>query len=542
MALQWTHHPILEVPSKEEQIAMGPERLLEYYERREAAIEREKQDPFNFGTELPHWSLADEQLKSHGELLILGSNRSGKTEYAAKRVVQSLCANPGSVIWCFTANSQNSIAHQQAAIHRYLPNEYKNLGRSRTHYVSYSVKNGYTASSFVLPNRSMCVFRNWSQNIETIEGGEIGSPEEVSDGTHNIGAWFDEEVSLSWWTTCRYRCLTRSDADGTPARMIATFTPVSGWSPMVASFLSGARTLEDSEAELLEGERVPILQQPVRANARVTYFHISQNPYGGWNAMKGQLKGAKRDEILCRAYGVPTKPSNTVFQNLDDRVIMKHSDLPVLKNPKDHPCNWILSIDPAGNKSWFMILVAVAANGVHYVVDEWPDPSFGVWADLERGERGRPGEAAAPNGYGIQDYAKVIRDMIGERDCEIIIDPRLGAATYQKSEGTSNIISDLHDEGIHAYPAEGLPIEDGLMAINNLLSYDKSKPIGFDNHSKLIFSDKCQNTIFCCTNYKVEDGPKGVCKDPVDCLRMVAIGNYQYLEDHELMASKPGGY
>ena len=81
-----------------------------------------------FGAELPHWKLADQQLKDHGELLILGGNRSGKTEYAAKRVVQALCANPNSIIWCFTATSQNSIAHQQAAVYRYLPNEYKTLG------------------------------------------------------------------------------------------------------------------------------------------------------------------------------------------------------------------------------------------------------------------------------------------------------------------------------------------------------------------------------------------------------------------------------
>ena len=45
-------------------------------------------------------------------------------------------------------------------------------------------------------------------------------------------------------------------------------------------------------------------------------------------------KGAKRDEILCRAYGVPTKPSNTVFQNLDDRVVMKHQEIPVIKDHK----------------------------------------------------------------------------------------------------------------------------------------------------------------------------------------------------------------
>jgi hypothetical protein len=132
--------------------------------------------------------------------------------------------------------------------------------------------------------------------------------------------------------------------------------------------------------------------------------------------------------------------------------------------------------------------------------------------------------------------------MIGDRDCDIIIDPRLGAATYQKSEGTSNIISDLHDEEIHCYPADGLPIDEGLQAINNLLSYDKTKPIGFENHSRLIFSDKCGNTIFCCMNYKVEDGPKGVCKDPVDCLRMAAVGNYQYYDDSEMSSTGSGGY
>ena len=130
----------------------------------------------------------------------------------------------------------------------------------------------------------------------------------------------------------------------------------------------------------------------------------------------------------------------------------------------------------------------------------------------------------------------------GRDDVEIIIDPRMGAASYQKSEGTSNIIADLQDEGINVYPAEGLPIDDGLQAINSLLSYDKTRPIGFDNHSKLIFSDRCGNTLFCCMNYKVEDGLKGVCKDPVDCLRYVAIGNYQFYEDSELSVSGTGGY
>ena len=32
-------------------------------------------------------------------------------------------------------------------------------------------------------------------------------------------------------------------------------------------------------------------------------------------------------------------------------------------------------------------------------------------------------------------------------------------------------------------------------------------------------------------NYKVEDGPKGGMQGSVDCIRMVATGNYEYFED-----------
>ena len=542
MALAWTPHALLEVPSATEQINMGPERLLEYWERREAAIDRERSDPFRYGAELPHWKLADEQLKDHSELLVCGGNRSAKSTWAAKRVVQTLVANPGTNIWCFTTSSQNSIALQQAAVYNFLPPEFKKLGHSRVHSVRYSIKNGFTNSAFVLPNRSTCTFRNFQQDVSTVEGGECGLIQEPVDGTQNLGVWLDEEYSLSWLSTLRYRCLTRADSRGIPARIVSTFTTISGWTPVVAQYLQGAQTLMETEAELLGGEKVPILQQSIR-NARIVYFHTKDNPFNSWAATKAQLAGAKRDEIKTRAYGIPTKPSNTVFPNLDDKVIMKHSEVPVIKDPGNNPAKYILSIDPAGAKPWFILLVAVTSNGIHYVIDEWPNTSFGQWADLEKGNQGRPGEAAQPNGFGISDYVEVINEMIdGKDDVEIIIDPRLGAASYQKSEGTSNIISDLIDEGIHAVPADGLPIDDGLQAINSLLSYDRTQPIGFDNHSKLIFSDRCGNTIFCCSNYQVEHGLKGVCKDPVDCLRMVAIGNFRYYEDNEFTISETGGY
>jgi len=559
MALNWTYHPILKVPSKEDQLKMGAEKLLDYYTKREDAIDREKTDPYNFGTELSHWSLADRELRNHGELLTLGGNRSGKSFWASKRVVQSAVMNPKSVIWCFTATTQNSIAHQQALIFHNLPNEFKNLGRSRTYYISYSTKNGFTNSSLILPNLSRIEFRNWSQNIETIEGGEIGCPMPPVEGSYNIGAWFDEEVPLNWISTTRYRCLTRSHADGdsgkvNPARIIATFTTISGWTQCVNAYLSGAKTIEETDAELLPGEKVPLIQHPLRQSASVVYFHTKNNPYGGWEAMKSQLGGCKRDEILCRAYGVPTKPSDTTFRNLDERVIMPHDEIPIIKDPENNPAQYILSIDPAGSKSWFMLLVGVTANGVHYVIKEWPDPTIGEWADLDKGSEkgGVPGEAQKANGFGIKEYAWEIRQMVKdieqgevigtEGNLEIIIDPRMGSASYLKAEGTSNIISDLQEEGINVYPAEAMHIDDGLQAINTLLAYDLDKPIDANNHSKLIFSDACQNTIFCCMNYRVEHGLKAPCKDPPDALRYIAIGNYEYHEDANYRVTGTGGY
>ena len=175
---------------------MSPESILAYWEKREEAIKLEKDDPYRHGFELDTWKRADDQLKTHSEILVMGGNRAGKSEWAAKRVVQSLVENPGTIIWCLTETSANSIQFQQKLIFKYLPKEFKSLGRGKVGYVMYSLRNGFTASKFTLPNRSECIFRNWSQDISTIEGGEIGCPSPPVAGTHNIGFWADELVPM----------------------------------------------------------------------------------------------------------------------------------------------------------------------------------------------------------------------------------------------------------------------------------------------------------------------------------------------------------
>jgi hypothetical protein len=101
MAIKWTKHPVLDdlIPTKEEMAKMSPEVILELWQKREEAIEREQTDPYRYGYEISElWSLVDEQLKTHGECLIAGGNRASKSSYCAKRVVQSLVENPGFAV------------------------------------------------------------------------------------------------------------------------------------------------------------------------------------------------------------------------------------------------------------------------------------------------------------------------------------------------------------------------------------------------------------------------------------------------------------
>ena len=533
MPLSWTPHPALPALTSDEMLSMTPESILAYWEKREQAVKLEADDPYRYGFELDTWKRADDQLKEHSEILVMGGNRAGKSEWAAKRVVQSLVENPGTIIWCLTETSANSIQFQQKLIFKYLPKELKSLGRGKVGYVMYSLRNGFTAGKFTLPNRSECIFRNWSQDISTIEGGEIGSPQVVDNQTHNIGYWADELVPMSWVNTLRYRTVTRN------SKGIISFTAVDGWNSVVKSMLTGARTIQSTKADLLDGEEVPLVQQPIRKASSVVYFHTAANPFGGWAAMKNQLEGEKRETILCRAYGVPVRQSRAIFPSLSDRNFVSPENLPDFSD-----ANWVLSIDPAGAKPWTMVLFAIDPHGVAWAVKEFPDfDTWGGWIDLTK-DKLSAGEAAQPNGYGLKDYADEIRRMekiCGDSEVIRVIDPRLGAASYQKAEGSSNIIDDLSDEDIIVQPAEALDIETGLQAINNLLAWDREKEMDLDNKPKLMFSDECQNLISCMQAYQPGD-LKNPSKDFVDLARYFAVGNFEYFDQEELISTGGGSY
>lgn len=512
---------------------MEPSEVAELWQKYHEAIENAERDPYRYGFHLPQWEKANELLQSFNELLVSGGNRSSKSQYAATTVVRAAIENPGSVIMCFAQNADVSIRQQQTYIYDALPEEHRRKVLGAETNISYTRKNGFSKSSLILPNRSHIIFKTYAQflNNDTIlEGAELGSREPI---WINIGAWCDEYlIGPELLATLRFRLATRN------AKLLVTFTPIDGYTEVVRDYLAGAKTIEVKEAELLGGRMVPFIQNSKNRNAGIIYFHSKDNPFGGYDRIAQDLKGRPEDEILTRAYGIPTKSISTLFPLFNRELnVVKHDQIP----KKDVTRYMVL--DPAGRKNWFMCWIAVDAQGTYWVYREWPDVQVGDWAKWHGGKWiGAQGSKGL--GYGIKDYVDLMmREEEGETIFERLIDPRLGAAKYQTQNGASSIIEDLADAGLVFIPAPGLEIEDGIQALQTKMAYDKKRPIDGLNRPHFYVSERCQNIITALSEYTGADGPDEAWKDPVDVVRYAAIAGIDYVDPQKLQTSKPrGGY
>ena len=242
------------------------------HDARVQALVRERSDPIRYGWEPPIWKVCDALLglplfdTGFGEriaerfgwtweewteamrlrlykagkrlrvLLISGPNRSGKTEYAAKRTNQIMNKFAGEIAWCYAQNNDNSIEIMQPALFRHLPAELRSGGKdikSKTTYIKYSQHNGFTDNRYVLPNASLVSLRNYSQKEETLEGPALKL------------VWADELIPPNFQKTLEGRI---GDRDGW---MIDTFTPIKGWSATVNMFMSTAEIVKTCTAFLI---------------------------------------------------------------------------------------------------------------------------------------------------------------------------------------------------------------------------------------------------------------------------------------------------
>ena len=249
MALLWEKHAVLKPPTDAEMALMEAAELIKLHKLYHEAIANAKRDPYRYGWVLAHWKRAEEMLERCRTLLLLGANRSGKTTYGARSVVKAAVENDSALIYCFSQNQETSVLVQQSAVYEYLPVELKKKATEETHYISYSMQNGFAGNSLVFPNKSRILFKTYTQyqqNQSILEGMELGS---LSCKWINVGSWCDEYLmGMEMLDRLYLRLATRN------AKLLLTFTPKDGTTETVRYYLDGAKTEESRQAELLGGK------------------------------------------------------------------------------------------------------------------------------------------------------------------------------------------------------------------------------------------------------------------------------------------------
>lgn len=564
-----TPHPVLKLPTREQALAMGPEKLREVLIRREELIAQEGADPFRGGYYLETWRDADAALEESMLLALFGGNGSAKTFYMCRKGVEVMLENPGAkVLWLHEAEKPSILLHH-AVVWHYLPKELKvpTTKRDRVRKINYTVSNGFSDGKFVMPNGSIGVFGAYKQEIGDYEG----------TGWTLVCA--DENLPLGWLTTLMYR-LPRCKG-----KMLWGFTPIKGITPAVRHLVQNAVTVESRPAELLDAEKVhvpdcpkghmPYRQRAVWEDTNIMYFFSEMNPFGGYEGMKKIMRGKTKTEIEQRAYGYARNTVGSCFPRFSAvHVLTKERMDRVLagKGTRRHV------MDPAGARNFFQLWGFTDEHERRFIYREWPDvPSFGEWAVTAEDSRrwdGDPGPAQPSLGFGAIDYKRIFLEAEGhsfegggwkpevgsggdgaERIFERLIDPRSGnAGALTEDEGGVSIIDMMLEEQVDDTgavvgpslvfdPAPGLTEDQGIMRINDLLSYKQEEKLcEFINEPKLFVSEECKNLIWALQNYTRHDGEKAACKDPIDCLRYFVTWDSDYVDEDAAQGQRGGSY
>ncbi|MFZ9959802.1 MAG: hypothetical protein ACO3GP_05370 [Candidatus Limnocylindrus sp.] len=514
--------PWVPIPEREELAAWPQDKLIEYLAFREERNKQALDNPVGAGWTLPMWQEVMANWGKYQNHIILGGNRSSKSIFASRLCVWACGSIPSAEVRAYHVNEDRSIEDQQRMIYDALPIGIRRLPTKKglNHSVQYSQKNGFTDNICILPPLSGAV-RGGSIKFSNYRA--YANDAQIAEGYKAHLIWCDEECPQKMWETLQYRT---SDFHG---RILLTFTTLTGWTPLVQDILGKTKTLKKRFAPLV-GKELPIMQESLsRPNTAIYYFWTEDNAFLDTSDFTKKLLGRPKDEVLARAYGIPTKAITSVFPGFNKEVnVIPHETLPFVRDP-NYTVTRYMALDPAGSKNWFMLWVAIDAAGTWWVYREWPD--YDDWALPGSGAEGKPGPAQKGSKKGIRDYVELIEQCEdGETIQERLIDPRLGAAERQSAEGATTIISELDDVGMTFIPAPGVEIENGLQLINGLLSYDESKPITALNGPRLYISDRCQNLIYSMSEYTAKGGKEEATKDPIDCLRYLLVANCEFMD------------
>lgn len=579
-----TPHVVLKLPSREQMAAMastdeGAAELMDWLKRREERIQLMETDPYRYGWESDTWKLADEIIESRGEallppadlknrvveLLLMGGNRSGKSEYCAKRIVKTMLEKPGAIVACFHDTNQTSIGQQQSRIYKYLPEELRNLGKpkgDRVTNVSYTQKNGFSENTFILPNGSQCFFFNYAQDLSVLEGWELD------------GCWCDELVPRAFVEALRFRVMTRK------GYLLLSFTPVDGYTATVKDYLAGALPLRWEKAPLLPQDvelvkgcppgHMPRVMRCEKRKRMVLFFFTSDNPFNPYEEMEAECRGETRERIMLRAYGWTEKLATSAFPKFHPpvHVITEEQYQRSIKNGVTYFC----SCDPAPAKNWFIKWYAATPEGHLILFKEWPDyDRFGEWALPSDKIDWRAGPAQrADAGRGLRSYKELI---MGEEGWQWLddhwdgstayvihmrtMDPRMGGSPTPSSDDGHTLISildtdEMDSRGNLRWPAMvwergaggrvmSKDADNAVQILNDLMDYNESEPISSVNCPRFYVHERCKQSILAYGEWSGMGSQACALKDIVDPDRYLVTMDPQYVEPG-MFGTQGGGY
>lgn len=335
-------------------------------------------------------------------------------------------------------------------------------------------------------------------------------------------------------------------------------------------------TGESGQPSIPEGRKfktLPRVEKPVdpEEKSAIVHFQGGDNPFG--NPLSLVLLNANASEETGNRifYGVAKKGIARMFPKFNPKVHV----IPDAAVPK-FGTNYMWE-DPASGRNPFRTWIRVTPTAA-YVYREWPGdyeiPGIGVpgpWA-LPHGtlHDGAPGPAQEAFGFGLLDLKVELARLEGWKDAAKPMPPGVSESEWRKSwsseNGAAEIISrrfidsraastphieddrpvtlleNYADIGVFYDLTPGDALSEGVMLINDRLSYDSSKPVDALNCPRLFIAASCKNTIFALQTWKNAQKGKGATKDPIDNLRYFVLQGVDYLAPDSYESSGGGHY
>ena len=475
---------------------------------RESLLKRMRDDPYRHGYEPPIWTVARALMRGYeptdadrraaggdwdlfcaetrrrlgfarpvGEILIMGANRSGKTDFASKLAIRTAMLGRRSAnIGMQTLPTGKQV--QMPRVWHYLPKELKarniagKKSKDNEEHISYTKQNGFSSSKITFGNGSDIRFVSYDMDVDgAMEGSALDY------------CWLDEEFPKSFLDAARFRLASKRGF------LLGTFTPVSGYTPVVKDYLDGMSVTRwhtaymlpidggepqpwnelglrrdewdrlcawrdtggkedpgvpearpESYAEIMSGtpDRVAAMSAQGARRFEVTpriavckggeaaalWFFGRDNPYG----MPGEVIANARKNanavamIRKRVYGIAEQVRGVIFKKFTrERNVVRPEDIP-------QKLVRIMVVDPAPERNWaFGWYGYDPATGILYKYREWPGgyevPGVGVpgpWAvpsDRKGGiNDGDRGDGQDDFGFGFLAYKREIARLEGWAD------------------------------------------------------------------------------------------------------------------------------